>query len=181
MTKIPVLNKLEYLNCSKCPGLKTIKCLNKLKALDCSNCISLTQISDLSCLENLNCSKCPELIDIYNTKKLQILNCSYTGIKCINNLMTNVLNYLQCSYCPKLTKIQITFDQMRVFTCVDNRTLIHIPSMNKSPLNRSLIQGCPWINGMVSKKDVEKLIKIQRWWKRIILYNGQSGQNNQKI
>lgn len=169
---MPILNKLKYLNCSGCPSLKTIHGLNNVQALDCSGCIGLTRIQDLNSLKNLNCSDCPSLTKISNVKNLEILNCSYClSLKRIRGINTSIL---YCSHCPHLIEINIPSIKRLLlsFHCVDCRLLTNIPDIDESITRSLIIKGCPWINLKNNnyQHNIKKLLKIQKWAKKIILY-----------
>ncbi len=173
LTNIPLINGLEILDCTEC-NITNIPLIKGLKKLYCSGCPLLTNIPLIKGLKELYCTKCP-ITDIPLIKELEILDCSYCPYL-INISLILKLKKLYCSFCPfgllrlpKLTKIPYTSrGLLKKLDCSFCYSLTDIP------LNKGLKKdcfGCKWINikNMEYQDNIRKLIKLQNWFKKIII------------
>ena len=133
-----------------------------LDILDCSGCIKLKEIPVIPGLKVLNCSRCPNLVKISIIPKLNRLNCSrcmkLKDVPVIPNIWL-----LDCSYCPSITEIPLIPGLKYIF-------VIGCKSLTKIPIIYGIMMshGCHWLDydNNDFKKNVEKLIKIQRYIKK---------------
>jgi hypothetical protein len=122
------------------------KNLDGLRTLECSYCPLLTNIPQINGLQSLDCSSCPLLTEIPQINGLQTLYCYncplLTNIPLINGLQT-----LNCSGCRSLTGLNVT----SVFQSLQT-------------------SGCIWLsNDPDFNESMKKLIRLQKWFKRLYL------------
>ncbi len=98
---------------------------------------------------------------------MKILDCSncqlLTKIPLIEGLKS-----LNCSNCPILKNIPL-FVELQFFSCYNCILLISIPTIVK--INYLNISKCKWlkISNLKYDENITKLIKLQKWFKIILL------------
>ncbi len=168
LTNIPLINGLQIIDCTEC-NITNIPLIKGLKKLYCSACPLLTNIPLIEGLKELYCTKCP-ITNIPLIIGLEILDCSYCS-DLINIALILELKKIYCSFCPKLTEIPYTSRSLlKKLDCSFCNILTDIP------LNKELkidCFGCKWIKkGNIYYEDnIRKLIKLQKWYKKILLSN----------
>ena len=144
----------EYNNETKkifcCPSVSKIPILPNLTKLNCYH-TNITEIPILPKLEVLYCSN-TKLTKIPNLPKLELLSCHFTKITKIPNLPN--LTHLYC-YNTNITEIPILPNLKKLY-CQNCDWL----ERYKHP------DGCLYKNKEF-KKQLEKLILIQKLWKNI--------------
>jgi len=159
---------LIELNVSYCPNLTSeklqevlIQCKN-LTILDCFNCTSLISL-DLR--NNINlvtlwCSNCTSLTSL----DLRSSSEGVTTKGCIN-LVT-----LWCFYCASLTSLDLQSNiNLKILWC-SNCTSLTSLNLQKGYRGNIDCYKCPWIcQNEDFINNLQRLIKIQRWYRRILL------------
>ena len=126
--------------CILCKNIKTIG----LENLNCSNCQAITSIPHIEGLQKLDCCDCPFITSIPHIQGLQ---------------------HLECNNCPLITSIP-HIQGLHTLICFDCPLITSIPQATFV-----WCWGCKWLNIGNPEFDpnIEKLKRLQKWFKSIIL------------
>jgi hypothetical protein len=173
ITDIPMIPGLEELDCSQCVSLIHLFVYPGLLKLDCSLCTSLLEISTVGPLDqidmvSLDTNGCDSLIHIPLIPGLQILDCGKCkSLTCLPQIPG--LRSLFCWDCVSLIEIPL-IPGLEELYCDRCESLTSLPQI---PGSETFIYsvGCKWlnINNPCFEENVKKLIKIQRWARKILL------------
>jgi uncharacterized paraquat-inducible protein A len=160
------LDGLKTLDCSDCPLLTNIPQINGLQTLSCYNCPLLTSVPRIDGLRKLYCFKCPLLTNIPLINSLQTLICRncplLTNIPHINGLQT-----LYCCQCHLLTNIP-QINGLRRLSCYGCRSLTGLNITSDFQFLQT--NDCIWLSNHPDfNESIKKLIKLQKWFKRLYL------------
>ena len=136
------LEGLQELDCYYCSQLIEIPLIEGLQKLFCYNCPLLTEIPLIEGLHELFCYNCPLLTEIPLIEGLQELYC------------------WNCQLLTKISEIDKLKYYWNNYYCKSDYTKALI-KLSKS--------GCPWLK--LSKKRLNKLIILQRYFKKTIMIN----------